>query len=171
MIRHLLAFLFLAATTTHAGDTILAQAKVPNALMAQAEVFLIERGSEILVLTRIDTLFPNKVRNKIAKTERKNWGKNSDMEAYLVALNAAFAEYEKQKREKPLLIEFIAITNGYRADFRFSPDTVWRSVPLSASYLQKNQEYILRKAFGKKADGLIQKLRTLNPLEKENAYL
>ena len=165
MMRSLLAFLLLAATA-HASDTILAQAKVPNALIAQAEVFLIERGSEILVQTRIDTLFPNKVRNKIIQSERKNWGKNIDMEAYLVALNAAFAEYEKQKREKPLVIEFIAITNGYRADFRFSSDTVWRSIPLSASYLQKNQEYILRKAFGKKADGLIQKLRTLNPLEK-----
>jgi len=165
MIKYFLAF-FICAATVYADDILLARAKVPNTLMKQAEISLIERGNEVIVQIQIDTLFPKKIHKKTIKTERENWGENSDMEAYLVGLDAAFAEYEKQKKTKPLLIEFVAVANGYRADFRFSPDTIWHSVPLSANYVQKNQEHILRKAFGKKANGFIQKLRTLNPLEK-----
>jgi hypothetical protein len=171
MIQYFLAIVALATSVYAGSDTILAHAKLPNALMTQAEIFVIQRGSEAVVKTRIDTRFSKKVHRKIAKTEQKNWGENLDVKAYLKALDAAFAEYEKQGRKQPLLIEWVAVSNGYRVDFRFSTTTVWRTLPLSAAYVQKNQEYIIQKAFGKKANQLIQKLRTLNPIEKKNEKL
>ena len=171
MIRYFIA-LFILVASAHAGsDTILAHAKLPNALITQAEVFVIQRGSEAIVKTRIDTRFSKKVHKKIAKTEQKNWGENPDMKAYLKALDAAFIEYEKQKRKHPLVIEMVAVSNGYRVDFRFSDTAVWRTLPVSAAYVQKNQEHILKKAFGKKAEQLIQQLRILNPTEKKDEKL
>ena len=87
------------------------------------------------------------------------------METYLTALEAAFAEYEKCEKGTVLAIDFTSGPGGTRVDISFPPAPVWRSLPLSAAYVQRNQEYILADAFGKETEGVVQMLRKLNPLE------
>ena len=164
-----LALMALLVFPACGGEKILARAEVPNSIIPQAEVRLIERGTEVVVQSVIETRFPGKVRKKITKSERENWLGNSEMETYIAALEEAFAEYAKQKKGTTLSIDFISGPGGTRIDFNFSSATVWRSLPLSAAYVQKNQEYILADAFGKQSPAVIQTLRNLNPMDKPHA--
>lgn len=159
---------FLLATQVFGAETIVARIDVPNRFIPQGEVRLVDRGTEIVVQSAIKTRYPGKVFRKISKSEKINWPGNPEMEFYLSALEAAFAEYEKREKGTVLTIDFTAGPGGTRVDISFPPAAVWRSLPLSAVYVQKNQEYILADAFGKEADAVIKKLRILNPMDSSN---
>jgi hypothetical protein len=158
----------LLAAPVFGEETILARTDVPNRFIPQGEIRLIDRSTEVVVQSAIKTRYPGKVFSKISKSEKKNWPGNPEMETYLSALEAAFAEYEKREKGTVLAIDFTAGPGGTRVDIRFPPAPVWRSLRLSAAYVQKNQEYILADAFGKKADAVIKKLRNLNPMDESN---
>ena len=165
MTSQLLISIALLAIPALGEDTILARAEVPNGIMPQAEIRLIERGNEMVVQSLIQTRFPGKVRSKIVKNEQANWTGHADASTYITALEAAFARYENRSI---LAIDFISGPGGTRVDFSFPPAPVWRSLPLSAAYVQRNQEYILADAFGKETEDVVQMLRKLNPLEIPN---
>ena len=164
MLKYLLLSLMLAGTA-FGEDAVLAAAKMPNRIIPQAEIRLIKRGEDVAVESIIQTRFPGKVHSKIVKSEQTNWPGHSDAAAYLAALEEAFMKY---KKDTVLTICFIAGPGGTRVDFRFPPAPAWRSLPLSAAYVQKNQEYILADAFEYNAADIIQTLRKLNPLESLN---
>lgn len=149
------------------GDTVLARTEVPNSLIPQGEVRLVERGAETVVQSIIQTRFPGRVLAKIVKSERENWPGNAEMERYVAALEAAFSEYGTLQKDAVLAIDFVAGPGGTRVDFFFPPGTnTWRSLPLSPAYVQRNQECILADAFGKKSAEVIQTLRKLSPMEE-----
>jgi hypothetical protein len=168
MMKHFLPSLLLLALPAFC-DSILARAEVPNRIIPQGEVRLVERGAEVVVQSVIETRFPGKVLSKIVKSERKNWPGNPEMETYVTALEEAFAEYGNRTMGTSLAIDFVAGPGGTRVDFSFPPAAVSRSLPLSAAYVQKNQEYILADAFGKQAGAVILTLRKLNPMDVPHA--
>jgi len=165
MTSRLLISIALLAVPALGEETILARAEVPNGIIPQAEIRLIERDSEMVVQSLIQTRFPEKVRSKIVKSEQANWPGHADVAAYITALEAAFARYEKRSM---LAIDFVSGPGGTRVDFSFPPAPVWRSLPLSAAYVQRNQEHILADAFGKETEDVVHVLRKLNPLEIPN---
>lgn len=163
MLKYILLSLLLIAFPSF-SDSILARIEVPNRFIPQGEVFLRDRGTEVVVQSVFQTRFPGKVLQKITENERKNWPGNAEMESYLAVLEAAFAEYDHHATGSTLVIDYVAGPGIARVDFIFPPAPVWRSLPLSAAYIQKNQEHILTEAFGKKSEAIIAQLRTLNPL-------
>lgn len=161
---------------------ILARADVPNSIIPQAEVRLVRHGEEMVVQSAILPRFSNKVRNKIVSSEQMNWPGNANAEAYVAALEEAFLEYSKAHDSKTtaLIIDFVSSAKTARVDFIFAaasrgrqgitiqPAPVWRSLDLSDDYIMKNQEYILKDAFGRQADALIKILRTSSSEEASN---
>lgn len=167
--QHSLALAVLLAVSAFGEETIVASTDVPNSLIPQGEIRLLDRGEDVVVQSLIQTRFPGKVRGKIVGSERENWPGNPDAESYISALEAAFAEYATRKKGTTLAIDFVAGSNGTRVDFSFPPDAVWRSLPLSDAYVQKNQEYILADAFGSHAETTIQILRQLKAKDVADA--
>jgi len=157
----LLLAAFLAAPSLLA-ETVLMKAKVPNAAIPQGEVRLVRRGGEAVVQTCLQTRFPGRVFAKISGSERENWPGSAEMETYVGTLAEALDHYRQLPAGSMLLIDFVAGPEGNRVDFLFPPAPVWRSLPLSADYVRKNQEHILADSFGKQANEAIAALRTLH---------
>ena len=173
---------FSASTLVGFGNpldntVILARAYVPNGLFPQGEVRLIQRGSETIVQSVLQTRFVKRVRDHIAKNEQNNWRQHPDAAAYLRSLDEAFLEYQNRKEsgknEVALAIEFIDAPNAARVDFSFpmmsqdkhgfhvQPTKIWKSLKLSSDYIRKDQEHILVDAFKKRA---------ADPLDHLHAY-
>ena len=147
---------------------------MPNRIFPQAEVRLVQRGDEQVVQSAILPHFPNKVLDKITKSEHDNWQDNPDAQEYVATLEEAFRVYidGHDLQTTALVIDFVTKPEASRIDFRFADakrnkagivlqsSPVWRSLPLNDHYIRKNQEYIIKDAFGKNADTLIHKLRT-----------
>ncbi|WP_372806907.1 hypothetical protein [Pontiella sp.] len=164
MLKNLL-FSLLLALPAFTEDFVLAHSEVPNRLIPQGEVRLITRGSDAVVQSAIKTRYPGRVLSKITKSEKENWPGNAEMETYIAALETLFAEYEQREKGTVLLIDFISGPGGSRVELSIEPAPPWRTLKLSSAYVQKDQEYILADAFGRKADDVIKKLRALTPME------
>lgn len=163
---------------------IIARTYVPNALLPQGEIRLVIHGEDVVVQSVLHTGFPGRVERKIVQSEDLNWGDDPDAQAYVTALKAGFLEYKKRKTEasetQSFTIDFVCARGVSRVDFSFPKITktkwgfhidgveAWQSLPLSSTYVQKNQRYILTDAFGKQAGEILNKLAELQNCSKEN---
>lgn len=153
-------FLLAVMLRLQATETVLASAQMPNRIFPQSEIQLVETEDGFIVRSIIDTRFPDKVLKKIRGSEESNWGDNKDMHTYVEALEAAFADYKderKTNKEALLIVDFCRYSSGDRIDVQLS-GALKDSLFLSSNYIRKNQEYILRDAFGQTADTLIEQL-------------
>ncbi len=191
--RYKLMLALLACTWTSGAESrgsdeavMIARADVPNALIPQGEVQLFGRRGETIVQTVLHTRFPTRVKNSIIRKERTNWGVHPDAGTYIRNLSDAFSEYKKRRKtgskDVALVIRFITGSGSSRVDFSFSallhskrgfhiqPADVWRSVSFAEDYIRRNQAYIVRDVFKKRAEELLNRLHEdrLYPGEIDN---
>jgi hypothetical protein len=144
-----------------APETVLRETAVPNRLLRQGDVRLLQRGGALVVQTRLHSAHLPKVLKKITAAELNNWPEDharaADRRAYLDALEEAGAHAREQadaQGRATLRIEFVSDADGARIRLE-SPDAdpnqaarAWTPTA-SPDYVRRNMVLILQDAFGK----------------------
>ena len=166
-MRFLVAFCLASAITAQAVDeldTILHRTPVPNRLLKQGEVRLLQRDGAVVVQTALRSGHIEKVCEKIVSAEKKNWPDfDPDVSDRIRYSETLLLECDRAKKERKgnveLLIEFSARDQEVSVGF-YTPvyetrkgklvivgKRLLQQLPLSTRYVRENMELILMDAF------------------------
>ncbi len=160
--------------------TWLLRAFVPNSVLRQGEVRVVETPESVVVQTLLYTRFPDRVLSSICAKEEKNWPVGSacreDAMAYCRALKDLPREWRDSRRADAFrwMIEFIADARGARVEIsevttsgpreELLPARARALPPLAVSepYVLANMGLILSDIFGsaRKQEPEVLRLRT-----------
>lgn len=163
------------------------RAFVPNALLRQGEVRVVQSGGAIAVQTILYTRHPDRVIANICRKESGIWKPGQehydDSQSYCTALKAVPARLGKdgdggvfrwmiefREQAGDAGVAFIAIAaRGDKDRLEISRGETLAAPPVSEAYVRKNMQLILVDVFGKEdgsrqvVDHLLQTLRTAPP--------
>lgn len=176
----LLLFLHPVCASAVENEQINARTYVPSTTFAQGEVRLLLGEEGATVQSLLCTRFTKRATKQIGEKESQNWGDHPDATAYVNALAEVMQEYDKRRdgaqKEIALLVSIVDAFEAGRVDFSIVSVTkdehgyhvnedslleTLRSLPVSETYIRKNQEFILLDAFKKRGPELVKRVQEL----------